>query len=501
MSDRLFDRINAAGRLPTPPGVVLKLLEMTRRDDVSANQIADTLAQDPAMAAKILRFANSPIAGIPREVTSLQQAVTLVGVRGVKMMALSFAILGNDKASKCTGFDQRQFGIQSVGCGVAARVLATASKTAQAQDAFMAGLLSQIGRTVLATGVPDEYANVLADAQQIPRDLDRLERKQLGESYPRIGAQLLRSWRIPDALCAAVESFHACADGQAILPLAKLLCVGEAAAEIICPDTKTEQPDSQVFVALAKEHLGIDDARCAELLGEIARDIESARVAFDIPPGKTRDPEDIQAEVRERIAELSLAMHVENRTMAQQQEDLMRRATTDALTGIGNRAAFDSRFSLELQRSLRSGTPLAMMMMDVDRFKVFNDTHGHQAGDRVLQTVARVLDANVRKVDYVARYGGEEFAVIGPDASLEGARILADRLRQAVEDTKVPWEGRELSVTLSIGVALITDVRDADEVPIIRAADAQLYIAKKAGRNRVSMVVNGSPLTRVASHV
>ena len=124
MSEQLFDRLRATGRLPTPPGVVLQLLELTRREDVSASEIADTLACDPALAAKILRFANSPMAGVSRVVTSLQRAVVLMGLRGVKMSALSFAVLGTGDGNPCRGFDQRQFGMQSVGCAVAARALA-----------------------------------------------------------------------------------------------------------------------------------------------------------------------------------------------------------------------------------------------------------------------------------------------------------------------------------------------------------------------------------------
>ena len=493
MSGTLLQRLESTGKLPTPPGVVLQLLDLTRREDVSARDIADTLALDPALAAKVLRFANSPMAGMPREVTSIPRAVALAGVRGVKMMALSFAVLGTNGTEACPGFDQEQFGVQAIGCGVAAGILATEIKTGSSQEAFLAGLLSQIGRAVLASGMPDEYAKVLAEARQIPADLPLLEQRAFGETYPVIGAQLLRSWGIPEALCAAIEKLHPLEGDEQVPALAKVLHVAEIASAIICPDTKGDPPDPRAFIDAAFELLGIADERCADLINQIAAEVENTRVALDMPKGKMRSPEDLQIDVRERIAELSLAMHMENQVMAQQQEDLLRRATTDALTGIGNRAAFDARLTLELQRSGRSGAPFALLMMDVDKFKAFNDTYGHQAGDRVLQTVARVIDSNIRKVDYAARYGGEEFAVIAPEASAEGAGILAERLRQAVAETAVPWEGQKLGVTISVGVAVSTDiVDDSDAALVVKEADAQLYAAKCAGRNRVEMVVNGA---------
>ena len=139
-------------------------------------------------------------------------------------------------------------------------------------------------------------------------------------------------------------------------------------------------------------------------------------------------------------------------------------------------------------------------MIDVDKFKVCNDTYGHQAGDCVLQAVASVINANTRKVDYVARYGGEEFAVVVPATSPDGVRELADRLRGAVEETAVEWEGKKFGVTVSIGAAVLTQaVDEGDAANILKAADERLYAAKCAGRNRVEMVVDGVPAVAVSA--
>jgi diguanylate cyclase (GGDEF)-like protein len=489
------------GRLPTPPGVVFRLLALTRREDVAVSEVAELVGGDAALAAKILRFVNSPMAGVRHEITSLQRAVALVGVRGATMTALSFTVLRSIKGEVCRGFNRQQYAVQSLGCGIAAKALASWTETAPPDEAFLAGLLSQIGRLVLAIGIPDDYARVIAEARQIPRDLPPLETRILGEAYPAVGAQVLRSWQIPESLCAAIASFRASDREQQASPLAKILRVAEIAAGVICPQTKGDPPDTRVFVEAAHDLPGIDNDRCADLIHVIATEIDSARTMLDIPKGEMRSPDNLQFEVRERIAELALAMHLESQSMATQQQELMRKATTDALTGVGNRVEFDARMALELQRAGRSGTPLALLMIDVDKFKVLNDTYGHPAGDRVLQVVAHALDTNVRKVDYVARYGGDEFAIIAPDTLVEGVSSLAERLRRAVEGAAVRWEGTRLHVTISIGVSVYTDILNVGEAShIIRAADARLYAAKRAGRNCVEVAADApAPATAGAS--
>ena len=156
-------------------------------------------------------------------------------------------------------------------------------------------------------------------------------------------------------------------------------------------------------------------------------------------------------------------------------------AMRDGLTGLGNRRAFEHRLAHEMDRVGRYSYPLSLLMLDVDRFKEYNDTFGHQAGDEVLITLARVLEAEGRETDFFARYGGEEFAVLLPHTDSAGAMTMAERLRAALE--AAAWNGR--AVTASLGAATFTPAM-ADERSLISAADAALYAAKTAGRNRVA---------------
>ncbi|MNK54493.1 Phytochrome-like protein cph2 [compost metagenome] len=158
-------------------------------------------------------------------------------------------------------------------------------------------------------------------------------------------------------------------------------------------------------------------------------------------------------------------------------------AMTDRLTGVGSRAYFDQRLSEQLDHARRYRHPLTLVLMDVDHFKAINDTYGHPAGDQVLAGVGTLLRGSVRLSDVAARYGGEEFALILPFTDAEGAWILADRLRQSLQEWTLILSEGLVQVTASFGLAELTEGMDA--AALVLAADRALYQAKHGGRNQV----------------
>jgi two-component system cell cycle response regulator len=181
------------------------------------------------------------------------------------------------------------------------------------------------------------------------------------------------------------------------------------------------------------------------------------------------------------VVDVTYRVEYENQLKALNQK-LQSLAVTDGLTGLHNHRAFQDYLEEQFQTAMRNKQPLALILMDVDHFKQYNDTYGHQAGDEVLRQVAQILQANVREGDFVARYGGEEFVVVLPRADSESAVAVAERLRRAVESAE--WHLRP--ITGSFGVASIRpDMETRQE--LIEAADQALYQAKKNGRNRVEV--------------
>ncbi len=176
--------------------------------------------------------------------------------------------------------------------------------------------------------------------------------------------------------------------------------------------------------------------------------------------------------------------------LGQVNAELSALASTDALTGLANRRQFDATLQKEWYRALRDGTPLALMMIDVDRFKALNDLFGHQTGDGFLARVGRIIRDNVRRAgDMAARYGGEEFAVVLPGTGAAGALETAEHIRRAVAaaDFSAVVDGG-YPISVSIGVAASVPLAGAGATALVHNADAALYQAKRNGRNRVEIL-------------
>lgn len=171
------------------------------------------------------------------------------------------------------------------------------------------------------------------------------------------------------------------------------------------------------------------------------------------------------------------------------QDMLAQRARIDALTGLGNRAGFDARLSEELAAWERYERPVSLVLADIDHFKAVNDQHGHPAGDRVLRAVADALVTDLRETDFAFRFGGEEFAIVLRETTSDGALVVAERARLAVEALELRASGQPLKVTISLGVADTSRwVVAASDMNgrLVHEADAALYAAKRAGRNRTT---------------
>lgn len=192
----------------------------------------------------------------------------------------------------------------------------------------------------------------------------------------------------------------------------------------------------------------------------------------------------------QRIIQMRHSLLVLTRKLDAANKELRRLTSLDGLTGIANRRHFDDMLEREWRRSMRQGAEFSIVMCDVDNFKAFNDSLGHHAGDDCLKAVAGALtQAMDRGGDLVARYGGEEFVVILPNTSLEGARIVAERMRLAVEALAITHptaaDGR---ITASFGIAAGIAMPETDAVKLVKTADEALYRAKADGRNCIRVI-------------
>jgi len=165
-------------------------------------------------------------------------------------------------------------------------------------------------------------------------------------------------------------------------------------------------------------------------------------------------------------------------------EEIYRMTIVDGLTGVHNKRYFLEFLDREMARCARYGRPVALVMFDIDHFKLINDQHGHLTGDYVLKEMARRLTTRIRRDELLARYGGEEFAAVLPETGRDGALEFGEQLRQIVAKEPFEFEGDNLPVTISVGVA-VTEGPPVDLQAFVKAADENLYRAKRGGRNMV----------------
>ncbi len=257
------------------------------------------------------------------------------------------------------------------------------------------------------------------------------------------------------------------------------------------PDAEAERQKQ-----IERERAALATDRLRDLAGGVAGDVgeHSARVSEITDALRALDTSDVEATGAGLIDALGKIVTAneslqEKLTKAEEQIAAQAReihlheseARTDSLTGLANRRAFDDEMKRRYSESTRQGQPLSLLIMDIDYFKKFNDTHGHQAGDEVLRAVGQQLVATCRDMDLPCRYGGEEFAVVMPATTVAEGTIAAERIRESVESMTVQFEGRELKVTTSVGLAQLSDFDDVAR--LLKRSDEALYASKGAGRN------------------
>jgi two-component system cell cycle response regulator len=252
--------------------------------------------------------------------------------------------------------------------------------------------------------------------------------------------------------------------------------------DIILCDLEMPRIDGFKFLSMMKSRPDLQDTPVIMLTGREDRELKIKGLEQGASDYITK-PFDVE----ELVARVKVHLKIKNLQddLRRTNELLLELSNTDHLTGLFNRRYLMDALGKEVQRSLRKGGNLSLIILDIDHFKQVNDQYGHLQGDIVLQKVALLLQKELRAYDTAARYGGEEFIAVLPDASLEEAVFVANRVRTSVQANRFSGELSRLSLTISLGVAMFSKTDCTTVDCFIKQADDALYRAKANGRNRV----------------
>jgi diguanylate cyclase (GGDEF)-like protein len=497
-------KILASSQLPTLPSVAMKLLELARDPETDFKDVIDVVKSDPAITTKILKAANSSFFGFKSPVTSIERAVPLLGTTVVTTLALSFSLVDAAMASGPLAQHYSAYWKQSIVQAVAAEVLAEHYAKTLSSDCFLTGLLLDLGRLAILKTSSQEYLPVLVDWQSQGGSLPELELTRLSVDHVGIGIELMRKWKLPEKLIEAVARHHRPTE-QVLTELAdedtsgdRVIAIAAAVGDYYCtPDKGAALARTEQF-ALA--FFQMERPAVEEYLTKTRERIDRAGHLFSVSFDELSTSVDLMAEASEQLARMAVREHMASTRVEMQRDavehakqeletknlELQERVIRDPLTRLYNRAFFAEALNAAISGASRSAGLLAVLFSDIDRFKRLNDKYGHQFGDAVLATVARIHTEALRRSDVVARYGGEEFVVLVHQPSEKGLQKLAGRLREAVEQHEFLFDGNRVPVTISIGAAIALPEREPGDLALrlVAAADEAMYESKNNGRNQ-----------------
>jgi len=474
-----------AEHLPTLPGVALEILRLCRAEDTTLDDLAAALARDPALTARLLRFANSSLYGAGTEVRTVQRATLVLGMKTVQLMSLSFSLVSAVPREGSAGaYDYARFWRRSLVRSVAARALAARAGLAAQDEVFLAGLLGEIGQVVLARCAPEAYGEVLADARARgqPWPGAEGERARLGTTQAEVGYGLLTAWQVPAHIALAVRHMAApeelpAGTAQELRALANVLAVAGPVTDLLTLDAGV--PALRQALELAHEHLGLaaDDLRT--LLTELDAPLREAASLLELRLSAARSPATILEEAHQAL--LALALEQESaltglRVVLDPEPRarlLAEPGGLDALTGLASARAFERFLELQLEARRRAALqrPLGLVRLELDAFEGLADEEARTEAQRA---VAGLLTRVLRRNDLAARVGPGQFGLVLGEASPFGLKALGERLCVEAAGLALELARGVLSPSVSLGGACLARTRSAADARALRTVVERL---------------------------
>ncbi len=494
--EELLSRSNF--RLPSPPSIALRLLEILKKDNFTFTEIAQIIQYDPALTAKVLKAVNSPYYSLPNRVSSIEQALVVMGVHVVKNIVFSFTLVSALKFNEKQNFNIDYFWKRSIIAAIATELF-TEHFNIRNNDLFVTALLQDLGILILHSNFLDEYSELIERKNTVRLPIEVLEEEKYGFNHQELCSEILKRWGLSESVYIPIRYHHRYGNApEQYRHTARILYLSNALSSIY---SDTESCDTiKHYSGVIRNDLSISDSDLEALVDRGGKKVIEICSSFEISAENIKPLAILLQEANEGLSDLNLSYErlleeyrkekLQAQTLAEElqiaYEKLKDAVNLDYLTGLYNRRYLFDFLEQEVNRTKACGDSLAIIIFDVDFFKKINDTHGHKVGDNVLKAISAKARAIKGDTGLLARYGGEEFIVVMPRTELRKAVAMGERLRKGIEELSVPIRGQVVKATISAGVAAWDSPTDSRSITrLLDLADKALYRAKNTGRNRV----------------
>ncbi len=499
----IMENILKSPSLPTLPSVASEIISLTSKEETSVKEIADMLSKDVSLSAKVLKIANSAYYGFAYKISTIQQAISCIGINAIRSLVLSFSFLSIKGGNKAELFIYEDFLAKSLATAVVARLIKNKIDNNDLEEIFIAGLLKNIGKLIIASTHPKLYDQVAKEAQNTEKNITEIEQQIIGIDHAQIGYEITKSWGFPDILSVPIRYHHFPENNKGDDKKAQLYTNVIYFSGLVSNILYSNEPNKyyDTFIKGIKVNLGFSKALIDDILDKVDLEVVHNANYFGFHIKKPKSIEEILIEANTILSGINLTYDQMNKELVNAKIQMQKAAreleiknkwleslaNIDGLTEVYNHRYLQIFLEREFNRTKRKKGTFCLIMLDVDNFKKFNDTYGHQAGDFILKELCSLLKKGIRTYDILARYGGEEFAIVLPESDMEGALIVAERLRHRVAEHVFADNKEQHKVTISIGVAETRpSIDNLNRSDLIERADKALLESKKNGKNRIT---------------
>lgn len=503
-----LEDVLASPHLPSLPAVALEVLELAQRQDTEIRAIARCIERDPALTSRVLRVVNSSYYALRHPCSTIDRALTLLGLSAVRAITLGFSLV--DVTRDRDGLDFMGLWRRSLYSAAAARRIATRVGIVDPDEAFAAALMQDIGMLALQGVFPGAYRELQSEDGGRHDELAALERARWGFDHAAAGALLAERWRLPRPICDAIRYHHG-TDIPAACPLARTAAIG--AGIVTAMESEHRYRELRSTFGRAAEWMDLTPDDLTRLLDATVADGAQLADLFVITLDRAPDIGAVLLAAEQVQVRAAAAMSHRIAELESLNSQLRQRAELDTLTGTVNRAFFDRELAMRLDQATTFNGSLGLVLLDLDHFQGINDEYGRPVGDTILKAAALRFREVMGDRGDVARIGDDEFAVLIPGATEAVLESLADRLRTRISESAFPLlpdeegeadtiverpgedaaaeapgtsDGARIRLTTSAGAVLMVSAPDNPlTLPslLMQAADRALRAAKNAGRN------------------